>query len=243
MPDSGTSNIRLIDRELRRIEVKMNDVAMSYPLNAIPDRVYDSLASAMDRPELSEEYQYQRHFSGALMKPIICTHYPESPFSINTANKVVFLTLSDEIIKERIDELEGKLLAFQGKPFKDTKDERVVLYRELFSNDSDIDRMRFGSVEMYGDVTYKNILRDPRVSLHCSWYTTVQPHEIAYQINCIAEVVSHDDIFYRFMRFLRQILTYRFVELRDPEYICAYKFWVSEVREKSLSVKPGFVPH
>ena len=59
--------------------------------------------------------------------------------------------MTDEALAETIHELEGAELAFQGRPFEETIDERIELYQKMMIDDSKIDRFRFGAVEMYGD--------------------------------------------------------------------------------------------
>ena len=109
-------------------------------------------------------------------------------------------------------------------------------------DDSKMDRFRFGAVEMFGDVTYTNILRDPRASLGFFWVQDQQPSAVGFQINCIVEVVPPGDPFFRYMRVMRQLFSSQLIDLRKDDYVGAYKLWVSEYREKTLMSKPGFVP-
>ena len=108
------------------------------------------------------------------------------------------------------------------------------IYKELFVDESKVDRFRLGIIEMYGTETYTNILSDPRVCLGFSWRDEKTRLHHAIQLNCIAEIVEPDDPFYRYMRALRGLFSSRFVDLRRPEYVCAYKIWISEAKPKHL---------
>ena len=163
---------------------------------------------------------------------------------MNCAPKVVRLTYYDEIIRNTINDLEGRILSLQGRNFNETIEERVQIYRELHSDDSKIDRMRLGAIEIYGANTYQNILKDPRVTLGFSWYRPNElPREIGFQINCIAEIAIPGDPFYEYMEIMRTLFTQHYLNLGDKQYTCAYKLWVSEIKSKSLDDRSGFIPN
>lgn len=242
MPTQGVSSIKFIDREIRRIDFDIGGLTVSFPLNAIPDQVYDAMANAVNRSADSSEVLNELYISN-LMKPTVATLNASNIFPINTAKKIIRLTLTDDVLQESIHELEGAELSFQGRPFKDTQDERIELYQKIMLDDRKIDRFRFGAIEMYGDQTYQNILRDPRVTLNMFWTQEKMPQAISYQFNCVAEIVTPGNPFYRYMRLMRRLFSSTIIDLRDtPDYICAYKFWVCEAKDKSLAEKAGFVP-
>ncbi|MHA2085008.1 MAG: hypothetical protein ACXAEB_10875 [Candidatus Thorarchaeota archaeon] len=236
-----TSRIRFIDRDKRRIEIETNNIIASYPLNAIPDALYQKIADSLDGPQEPEEKLRNLYISTA-MKPTLSTLDHTNPFPINSATKIVRLTLTDDAILDQIDELESELLSLQGRPFQETITQRIELYQSLVLDDSKMDRFRFGAVEMFGDVTYTNIMRDPRASLGFFWVQDQQPTAVGFQINCIVEVVPPGNPFFRYMRVMRQLFSSQLIDLRKDDYVGAYKLWVSEYREKTLMSKPGFVP-
>jgi hypothetical protein len=242
LQDEGRSVTWFVDKERRRIEVTFpNQITICYPLNAIPDSIYEAMATALDG-NLEPAGKVEELYGSTIMKPAVCTLNASGPFPVNAATKIVRLTLTDEAIQETVDDLEGELLALQGRPFQQTLQERIDIYKRLYFDDSRIDRMRLGAVEMYQDVTYSNIQRDPRVALSFMWS---RPHEsvaLGYQINCLAEISRPKEPFYRFMRCLRSLFSSRFLDTRGTEYACAYKLWVCEAMDKSLVPKPGFVP-
>ena len=236
-----SSGIRFIDRERRRIEANIGGLNVEFPLNAIPDGVYEEMASALDSARNGRE-RLDVLYRSTLMKPTVATSNPAGIFPVNTAKKVVRLTLTDEAIEEMIDKLEGTELSWQGRPFDETLDERIELYQKTLMDDSKIDRFRLGAIEIFGDQTYQNIMQDPRVSLNL-WHQDKNGLDLSYQMNCIAEIAPPGDPFFKYMRLMRRLFSSKFLDLRrSPDYICAYKFWVCETKDKSLAEKTGFVP-
>lgn len=226
------TTLRFIDRELRRIEIATDHVIASYPLNPVPDALFQRLVNLV---AISEATEYTD-------KPAVCTNTSLDPFPVNYAHKIVRLTLNDDVIVDRIDEIEGDLLSLQGKPYSESEDKRREFYQNLFLDETQVDRFRLGAIEMYGSNTYTNIQNDPRVCLGFHWHDHEARVQRGIQVNAIAEIVPQDDPFFRYMSVLRQLFVYEFLELHQPEYICAYKFWISEVREKHLDSQRGFIP-
>ncbi len=77
------------------------------------------------------------------------------------------------------------------------------------------------------------------------WYDTDGPVTSPYsglQLSCMAEVVTPDDTYYRFMRTLRMLVGTRLIHLGKADYVCAYRFYVCEVKEKRVASRTGFVP-
>ncbi|MHA2141401.1 MAG: hypothetical protein ACXADC_18120 [Candidatus Thorarchaeota archaeon] len=241
MTEEIPSRVKFIDRARRRIEIEMNDVALQFPLNAVPDPLYLAMVTAFDGDE-NAECKLLAAYHDTVMKPTLCTSDPSSIFHFTTATKVVRLTLTDEEIDNQIEDIEGEILSFQGRSFEETVDDRISLYKKIYLDDARIDRFRFGAAELYGDTTYGNIRQDPRVVLNFQWHKPEEHSYRGFQVNCIAEIVLPGDPFYRFMRSMRSLFVRRFIDLRASEYPAAYKFHVCEAHDKSLSTRPGFVP-
>ena len=202
----------------------------------IYERIVNTLEGARDVDEKT-----QKLYDSTLMKPTISSQNATGIFPINSAKKIIRLTLTDDALDDMILELEGAELSFQGRPFDETLEERIELYQKVMLDDKKIDRFRFGAVEMYGDVTYQNILRDPRVGLNFFWTQEAEPQSQSYQVNCIAEIVPPGDPFFRYMRLMRRLFSSKLLDLRGTvDYICAYKFWVCESKDKSLTEKAGY---
>ncbi len=234
-----TTKLRFIDRELRRIELSQGDVILKYPLNAVPDLLWDKLISFTEGIGIDN---LDDLYSNNVNKPFIVTHNLRAPFHFNCAPKLIRPTLTDEAIAEQIDEIESIILSMQGIPFEKTVKDRLDFYRDLFLDESKLNRFRLGSVELYGENTYYNIREDPRVSLGVYWYDPKDKTYYAFQLNAIVEIVPPGTPFYRFMRILRQLFATKYIDLHRPEYICAYKFWISEAKPKHLVSHTGFIP-
>lgn len=242
LSEEKPSRIKFIDRELRKIDINLSGLDVSFPLNAIPDMIYEEIVNTLEGVR-DVDKKIRRLYESTLMKPTVSTQNITGIFPINSAKKIIRLTLTDEAIEDMILELEGAELSFQGRPFDETTEERVELYQRLMLDDKKIDRFRFGAVEMYGDVTYQNILRDPRVCMNFFWTQEAAPESQSYQVNCIAEIVPPGDPFFRYMRLMRRLFSSRLLDLRGTvDYVCAYKFWVCESKEKSLTEKAGYSP-
>ncbi|MHA2151516.1 MAG: pyridoxamine 5'-phosphate oxidase family protein [Candidatus Thorarchaeota archaeon] len=240
MSDEAPSSIKFIDRELRRIEIDLSGLNISFPLNAIPDSIYEAIVNTLEGVDETNE-KLHRLYDATLMKPTVSSMNSTGIFPVNSAKKLIRLTLTDEALEERILELEGAELSFQGRAFVETVEERIDLYQKVMLDDSKIDRFRFGAVEMYGDQTYQNIQRDPRVSLNFFWTQEAEPQAQSFQVNCVAEIVPPGDPFFRYMRIMRRLFSSRLLDLRGTEdYICAYKLWVCEAKEKSLTERTGY---
>ena len=48
MSDETPSSIKFIDRELRRIEIDLSGLNISFPLNAIPDSIYEAADAGVE---------------------------------------------------------------------------------------------------------------------------------------------------------------------------------------------------
>jgi len=221
------------------IDLIRNKVIMSYPLNAVPDDLYQALADLADTAPIKEDPLGM--LKARVDKAAMSSLNLENPFPINASIKRIRLTLTDEAIEDKIDDLEGQFLALQGRSFEDTADERVELYRSLHLDDSKLDLLRLGAVEMYGSASYANIKKDPRVSLCLFWPVPNEATQRGLQINCIAEIIPPGNPFYKYMRILLALFGVRYLDTGKAEYPCAYKLWVSEIKDKSLADTEGFV--
>ncbi len=102
-----------VDPDLRRIVVRMGGMAVTFPLNMVPDRTYTVLATVLD--DLGPTTQRSmRLFTHTLFMPVVATRHPAGLFTINTTNRTVFPVPKDGEIKGLTDWLEGEALRFQG---------------------------------------------------------------------------------------------------------------------------------
>ncbi len=228
-----------VDRETRRIETRLRKAQLLFPLNPIPEPLFQTMLAFTD-PRDDPQAALERLMQSRVFEATVCTFSFNQLFPVNTARKFVYPTPHDGVLEEVIDDLEGQLLSFQGRPLDDTLGERFELFRNLYIDEERLDRFRLGALEIYGDLTYRNIVRDPRVSLNMRWDEGTSLKSV--QLNCIAEIVGKSTPFYRFIRVVRSLFSQHFVDLLGYEYTCAYKFWICESFNKHLSDRHGFRP-
>ena len=82
---SGSTEFRFIDRELRRLELSMRGIVQSYPLNPLPDDLYEGLAAVVEGEGLDIE-RLQKIYNATVMKPTISTFNFENPFPVNISS-------------------------------------------------------------------------------------------------------------------------------------------------------------
>ncbi|MCK5265451.1 MAG: hypothetical protein KAR03_07575, partial [Candidatus Thorarchaeota archaeon] len=84
MSDEGTSRIKFIDKDRRRIEIILGGLSVVFPLNAIPDPVYEAMADAVNRSAESPETLNELYID-TLMKPTVSSLNASNIFPINSA--------------------------------------------------------------------------------------------------------------------------------------------------------------
>lgn len=162
--------------------------------------------------------------------PVVATLNPAGPFSIHTATKGAGLTPKDEYLPHYLDMLRTALSRSEGRPWDDSLAVRLIAARVLYEHPQEIDRRRLGLLEIFQGTTYRNILADPRVTLH---YTGPGPAYPSYQINGWAEVVGPGDPRFEYLYLVRQLFEYDHFHIHQPAYPFGYSVWVGEVFDKS----------
>ena len=69
MSEEGTSKIKFIDKDRRRIEITLGGVSVVFPLNAIPDNVYEAMADAVNKSPESPEILNELYIDTILQLP------------------------------------------------------------------------------------------------------------------------------------------------------------------------------
>jgi len=237
--DRQDYRVVFIDRELRRIElVAESGVRVFFPLNAIPDALFQRMLQMTDYSRDNPKESLRKLFSSRILEAVVCTFRASRLFPVNAAAKIAVLTPYDEVIEDTIDDIEGRILSFQGRPFDETIEERFELFRDIYLDESKIDRVRLGALEIYGDMTYKNILREARCSLLFRWQDGGTARSV--QLNCIAEIIPPGTPYFRYVRALRSLFSSHFVDLLGGDHVCTYRFWICESIQKDLADRHGF---
>ncbi|MFQ5922387.1 MAG: universal stress protein [Anaerolineales bacterium] len=179
---------------------------------------------------------YQRVAKGELPTrfsahlPVVVTLNPDSEFPAHAATKGTGFTPIDDQIDNYIALFEECLKRCEGRPWRDTLGERIAVVRQFYKHTEHIDFRRLGLLEIFQGQTFRNLERDPRITLH---YTGDGPSYPSYQINALAEIVGPDDARFRFIYLARQLFERDRFHILQPEYPFGYLTWVQEVYDKS----------
>ena len=179
---------------------------------------YDRVAKG-ERPE---------RFSAHL--PVVVTINQGGEFPAHAATKGTGFTPIDEQMDYYITLLDDCLARCQGRPWKETLEERITVIRRFYEHVEHIDLRRLGLLEIFQGQTYRNLRADPRLTLH---YTGDGPDYPSYQINALAEIVGPEDKRFQFIYLARQLFEHDRFHIRQPEYGFGYVVWVQEVYDKS----------
>lgn len=236
MDDESKISI-FVEREQRRIVTNIDEFRYFTPLKTIPPGMLKVMLKGTDYDKGTIE-DYMRLVNSRVFEGTVGTYSSGRIFPVNLATKIIFPTLYDEIIEEIIDDLEGEILSFQGRTFEATLEDRFRLLRNIFLDDSKIDPYRLGAIEIYGELTYKNIRHNPKATILYRWQEDGNSRSI--QINCIAQIEPPKSNYFRFMRVLRSLFARKFMDLLGESYMVAYKFWICDLIPKHLDDRHGF---
>jgi hypothetical protein len=186
-----------------------------------------AIFAALERGELP------RSFAAHL--PVVSTLDP-GPFPIHSATKGAGLTPKDADLPQLVGAIEDCLASSAALPWPETLARRIEVARLLYDHPEHIDRRRFGLIEIFRGQTYRNILRDPRVTL---LFTGPGPQYLSYQVHGVAEVVGLDDARFRFILGMRHLFERDRFHIQQPDYAVGYLLWVHEVIEKTPRQLPA----
>lgn len=162
--------------------------------------------------------------------PVVATMSDSEPFSIHTANKGAGFVPEPSVLQQYVEQYEDCLGRSQTMPLEESRAERIEVVRSFYRNVEDIDRRCFGLLEIFTGKTFDNIRKNPFVTLH---FTDSGPLYRSYQINCIAEVILPDSLYYRFIYASRHLFEQERFHIQQPRYPFGYLFWVQQVHEKT----------
>lgn len=162
--------------------------------------------------------------------PVLVTRSADGAFPFHTANKGTGLLPTEEWLGFYTGQFKRLLKERDRETWGDTLRERIALMDSMYSAPERLELRCLGSLEIFQGQSFRNILRDPRVSLH---YTGEGPDYPSFQVNAIAEVVGPGDARYDFLYWARQLFEHDSFHIQQPAYPSGYVFWVSEVFDKS----------
>jgi len=167
--------------------------------------------------------------------PSLITWNPkEKDFPMNLACKGVGLVAEEQKLEYLIEEINKILEEVKGLPFKETLGRRIDAALLLYRERSNIDAGALGGIEIFETTSFKNIIKNPQVSL---FYIGSLPGYRSFQINCIAEIQQSESIFYKFMKSMRELFEEASFHFQQPKYPFAIKYHVIEVLDKTLKLR------
>lgn len=212
-----------MERTIATAELLPEDGARELPQVFIDWQVAErrELFAALDRGDVP------RSFAAHL--PVVSTLGPGA-FPIHSATKGAGLTPRDDLLPELVREIDRCLASCEGRPWPETLGRRIATARLLYDYPERIDPRRLGLIEIFRGQTYRNALREPRVTL---LFTGPGPRYPSFQVNGIAEIVEHDDLRFRFVRGMRLLFERDRFHIQQPGFSVGYLVWVHEIADKT----------
>lgn len=221
-----TSHLRVTKRT---IEFSSNGEILRFQTQTLPDGFMDwQLQSRKRLFELLERGEHPLTFGAHL--PIVATRSDKDPFAIHTSNKGAGLVPRPSVLLQVVEQYENCLRRSKNIPLQEGRRARVEVVRNFYGNAGQIDRRCLSLLEIFTGKTFDNIRKNPFVTLH---FTGEGPDYRSYQINCIAQIISPDSLYYRFIYASRQLFEQERFHIQQPRYPFGYLFWVQQVYEKT----------
>ncbi|MFQ5797607.1 MAG: hypothetical protein ACE5H0_02815, partial [Bacteroidota bacterium] len=162
--------------------------------------------------------------------PVVATMSDNEPFSIHTSNKGTGFVPKLSVLHQYVEQYEDCMARSKTMPLEESRAERIEVVKNFYRRVEDIDRRCFGLLEIFTGKTFGNICKNPFVTLH---FTDAGPLYRSYQVNCIAEIILPDSLYYRFIYASRHLFEQERFHIQQPRYPFGYLFWVRQVYEKT----------
>lgn len=183
-------------------------------------RIYDAI----------ERDEYVRFNAGHL--PVVGTWSEGSAFP-NLANKGVGFTPRDEHLEHYLALVEGAVEKIQQLPphaVDETRSMRIATARQFYAHPEHIDWRRLGLLEIFEGATLRNLKRNPVASV---LWTGDSPTFVSFQVDCVVEMITPEDLRYRFAWAMRRLFEYEPFHVVQTIFPYAYVLWVHDWTEKT----------
>jgi hypothetical protein len=223
-----------ISREDSDILVEMNGQQKRFQQVALPQSFIDWQLS--ERKQMFQHLQNrERPFFFAPHLPTLITRSGENTeFCLNAASKGVGMVPVDEEIHHITREMTDAVKNLNIKDPGSMLQPRVNAALLLYGDSEKINRFCLGGLEIFETQSFLNMMNDPRVSL---FFVGNAPSYKSYQIDCIAEIIEPQHIFYQFVSAMRSLFEQENFHYQQPCYPYAIKYHVIQVFDKSLKVR------
>ncbi len=226
MSASNTATVHVNDASL---EIATAEGDRSYPVREMPDELFSwQLDSRRAIFEAIANGTRPTDFHAHL--PVVATFNEELPFPVHTATKGTGLLPGDEHLDEYIAAASTCLDDAKDKPWNESQASRIAIAKRLYEKPEHIDRRKLGLVEIFQGQTYRNLKRNPLMTIH---YTGSGPAYPSYQLNGVVEQIGPGDARFDFLHLMRMLFEYNSFHIQQPAYPSGYVFWLSEIFDKS----------
>ena len=205
--------------------------SQSYEVKELPEKfvrwqldykhkIYDSI----------ERDEYIAFNAGHL--PVVGT-WDQDALVPNLANKGVGFTPKDEYLEHYLKLVEDAVAQIEELPphaVNETRDLRIKTAREFYNHPEHIDWRRLGLLEIFEGSTFRNLTANPMASV---LWTGNSPVFVSFQVDCIVEVMTPDDLRYRFAWAMRRLFEYEPFHVVQTMYPYSYCFWVIGYKDKT----------
>lgn len=164
--------------------------------------------------------------------PVVGTWSADGHF-LNLANKGIGFTPRDEYLEKYLILVENAVAEIEKLPphaVNETRSLRVDTARKIYSNPDHIDWRRLALLEIFEGTTFNNLKVNPMASV---LWTGNSPVFMSYQVDCIVEIISPEDLRYRFAWAMRRLFEYEPFHVVQTMYPYAYCFWVNGFKNKT----------
>lgn len=215
----GIARARLIGGEKEFAIQELPDDFVRWQLES-KHSIYDAI----------EKNEYIAFNAGHL--PVVGTWSTEGDFA-NLANKGVGFTPKDEYLERYLNLVEDAVAEIEKLPahaVHDTRLLRITTAREIYSHPEHIDWRRLALLEIFEGTTFKNLRENPLASV---LWTGNSPVFMSYQVNCVVEIITPEDLRYRFAWAMRRLFEYEPFHVVQTMYPYAYCFWIHSWKNKT----------
>lgn len=217
-----------------QIQVRIANNAIQYNLAPLPPEFIEwQIKERMQLFDLLQKNEMPKFLSSHL--PTLITYdRNKADFPVNAACKGVGLVPVYDELEQITQKLKVALPKIAGFDFKSSLKQRLDYAMLFFNNPTKIDPYHLGGLEIFESQSYNNILHNPCVSLLFVGDSSTYK---SYQLNCVAELIPENTIFYDFVRTIRSLFEEAQFHYQQPKYPYAVRYNIVEVIEKSLKVR------
>ncbi|MFX1574890.1 MAG: hypothetical protein ACFFB0_19305 [Promethearchaeota archaeon] len=161
--------------------------------------------------------------------PVLATQSNKNQF-VNLATKGLGLLPKKNKVHEFLNLfIETKNLC-NSQPWESTIKKRMETVIKYYKNLNNFDPYFLGGLEIFEGTTFKNIARNPLVSL---LYTGTAPKFLSFQIHGIIKIIQNENLYYQFLLSARELFAFDSFHVIQSSYPFGYLFYIVNIKEKT----------